>query len=522
MATNTDTTLQPTKIPNTTWLEDAVLGVVFDAFKLDIDDGNYKTLYDKIISLPDLLSNISNHWLADDAKKWHLRLSKDVLDKLNGGESTLDGVQEPYSIAVVEILASLPLSIELGFVKAIMDLDVNRLRKQLNNTDWSSDSSPYGCILPQSTVKILEQMHSGVAFEKQAHSINKTPNWYITELALHDLELALYDQWQSIMKLLETWYIEAGKILSDAKKYKQSATVYSRAIEQAWKLDSHIEQLKVLSEALRDNGKLNFLKNAEWDWDKEHERVGKFRDLAIKGQAELIPHLWNTEQPSSDLPDFFGGAVHRTGEACYDVLASGDTDGFSVLFRPYFLGILGIFDSVRPQVLGWETSSAITWMSEPMLDLFDVSGYAYIYAEYYNKPDVWNECKKIWDACLSKMPLQLQSLAVISNYHQTPRGVITPRAMLRSRWQQELAHTLNKLPRQGVADFYSQPEVQHDSKLIRNIAPWKDDMPFMHVDAIDVFTVKYLLTIPTDDKLDFGIRQDKITNINGSEGGDDA
>ncbi len=521
MATNTDTTLQPAEVPDNTWLEDIILTVIFNAYKADAVAGDYHALYNKIASLPDFFSGVGGNWLAQDGEKWHAKLAKDILEKLTNNH-TVDETQEPYSIAIVDILASLPMSLELGFIRAINDLDGDKLRNKLNSTNWSHEFSVYQFQLPPNAIKILEQAHSGVEFERQAHAPNKTPNWYITELTLHELDLAIYQQWQSLMKLFEGWYVATGEALLDAKSYKQSALIYSRAIEIAWKLDSHIEHLKELSGALNKDGRVDFIQKAEWDWDKEHERVKKFRDMAIDGQAKLIPHLWDTKEPDPDMPDFFGGAVHRTGEACYEALVAGDTERFKALFRPYFLGILGIFDSIRPQVVGWETSSSIAWMSEPILDLFDISGYAYIYAEYHNKPELWDECKAVWDSYVANLPQQLQSFAVISDYHQTPRGVITPRATLRSRWQMELGRQLNSLPRQGGNDFYSRPSVQHQSELIRRIAPWDAKMPFMHVDAIDVFTVKYLLTVQTSLTVDFGVREDKITSVNGRQGDENA
>lgn len=521
MATNTDTTLQPSEVPDNTWLEDIILTVVFDAFKADANVGDYQALYNKLASLPDFFKGIGSDWLAQDGEKWHDRLSKDIIAKLTDSEA-IDETQEPYSIATVDILASLPMSLELGFIQAIIGVDGDKLRNKLNSTSWTDKFAAYKFQLPPSVLKALEQAQSGVDFEKQAYAPHKTPNWYITELALHELDLAIHQQWQSMMKLLETWYTQAGKALSDAKRHKQAASVYSRAIELAWKLDSHIERLKELSEALNKDGHVDFIQKAEWDWTKEHERVKKFRDAAIDGQAKLIPHLWNTGEPNPDMPDFFGGAVHRTGEACYEALLAGDTERFKALFRPYFLGIVGIFDSIRPQVIGWETSSAIAWMSEPILDLFDISGYAYIYAKYHDKQDLWVECKTVWDTYLTSLPQQLQSFAIISDYHQTPRGVITPRATIRSRWQMELGRQLNNLPRQGNNDFYSRPEVQHQSKFIRRIAPWDTHMPFMHADAIDVFTIKYLLTVPTDLTVDFGVRDGKITTVNGRQGDENA
>lgn len=515
MATQTETPLVPNEIPDTTWLEDFLLDAIFKTFEANIKAGDFQALYPKVIDLQGFFDGFGSNWLVDDGKKWHARLSKNILDRLTNGKSLGDDVQEIHSIATTELLASLPLSIEIGFSRAVNDLNVDELRDKLLRTKWREEESPYAFSLPPSTIKELEKIRDGAIFEKQAHASHKTQNWYVAELALHDLDIALYNQWQSLMELIETWYKETGKALSDAKKYKQSATIYTRAIEQAWKLDNHIERLREVSEALLKDHKTQ----AEWDWNKEHKRVAKFRDMAIKGQADLIPHLWSMSEPNHDMPDFFGSAVHRTGEACYEALFAGDSNKFKSLFRPYFLGVLGIFQSLIPQVSNWETSSALTWMSEPILDLYSISGYAYIFAEYHDKPEIWNECREAWDAILTRTPEQLEPFAAISSYHQTPRGVITPRDSLRSRWAIDLINLLNNIPRQQSSDVFSHPPLEHKSELIRNIAPWSDSMPYMFVDAIDVFTVKYLMTVPARTPLDFGVDDSKITHINGR--GDD-
>lgn len=517
IATQTNTTLQPDEIPDTTWLEDIILSAVLKALKADADPGDYRSLYNKISSLPKLFDGMGKNWFVKDGKKRHDKLSKDILAMLISSQA-IDEAQEIYSIAVIDILASLPISLELSFIKTINGLNVDKLRSKLINTKWSRSNAPYQFSLPSNAIRVLEQANDSILFERQARVQHGTPNWYIIELVFHELELAIYDQWQLLMGLIETWYVETGKLLSDAKRYKQSANIYNRAIELAWKLDSHIEDIKELSKALRKDAKIDFLKQVEWNWDIEHKRIANFRNMVIKGQAELIPQLFSTKELDPDMPDFFGGAVHRTGEACYEALEAGDAARFKVLFRPYFLGVLGIFDSIRLQVKDWETSSAITWMAEPLLDLFNISGYAYIYTEFHNKPELWNECKVVWDAYLADTPQQLQLFAAISNYHQLHNVTITSRTTLRSKWQRRLADLLNNLPRQGgLSAFYSQSLVQHQSELIRRIAPWNTNTPFMLVDAIDIFTVSYLMIVTTDTALDFGVEQDKIDVVNGRQ-----
>ena len=514
MATQINTTLQPDEIPDTTWLEDMILFAVLKAIKADVNFEDYRSLYNKTFSLPNLFDEMGKNWFVEDGKKWHNKLSKDILAMLISSRA-IDEAQEIYSIAVIDILADSPISLELGFIKMINELNVDDLRSELINTKWPRSHAPYQFSLPLNAIRVLEQVNNSTLFEHQAHVQHRTPNWYIVELVFHELELAIYDQWQLLMGFVETWYVETGKLLSDAKRYKQSVSIYNRAIEFARKLDRHIEDIKEFSRTLRKDTKISFLKQAEWNWDIEHKRIANFRNMVIKGQAELIPQLFNTKEFDPDMPDFFGGAVHRTGEACYEALEAGDVARFKVLFRPYFFGILGIFESIRLQVKDWETSSAMVWIAEPLLDLFNISGYAYIYAEYHNKSELWNECKIVWDAYLTDTPQQLQSFAVISNYHQSHNFMITPRTTLRSERQKRLADLLNNLPRQGdLSTFSSQSLVQHRSELICRIAPLNVNTPSMPVDAIDIFTVSYLMTVPTDTTLDFGVEQYKIDVVN--------
>jgi len=521
IASHTDTPLRPKEIPDTTWFEDIILNAVFDAFKTDVKAGDYQALYSKTNLLPDIFNIFGSTWMVNNGEKWYTKLSRDLLDGLIN-DNEMDERQELFSVAAIDILASIPLSIELGLMKAIRELDIDNLRKQFASIKWQKAKSPYHFLLPVSTIKLLEQIREGIEFEQKAKTLHKTPNWYVAELAFNDLELALQSQWQVIMKLLESWYSKAGKELRNAKRYKHAAAVFARAIEQAWKLDSHIEQIKELSELLRKDTKIDFAKQANWDWDKEHERVDKFRDMAIVGQAQLIPDLWNIQEPDHDMPDFFGGAVHHTGEACYKALKAADTTKFNNLFRSYFLGVLGIFESIKSQVSYWTPSSAMAWLSEPVLDLFAISGYAYIFAELYGKPELWSACRLAWDTYLSNAPEQMPSFAAISNYHQTAFAAISPRSMLRNSWEFQLSKILNTLPRKQSIGFSPYQPVEHPSELICNIAPMDDDMMHMSVDAIDVFTVKYLLTMPTQVTLDFGIRRDKITLINGRQDSTDA
>lgn len=511
MAAQTDSALQPNEVPDINWVEDELFGTVFNALKQDADTMNYEALYTKLTGFPDLFDDIGRKWMVADGETWFEKATADVIGKIISQDPGADAIRPAYTIAVADIFAALPLSLELGFIKALRELKVPELRKQIAKTNWTKASAPYIFPLPVNTIKALEEIHEGALFEQSAKAPYPAPAWYVIEYAFNNLDWKLFRQWEQLMSLMERWYFDTGKKFADAGLHKQATAVYTRALELAWKLDSHIETLKMVSTELREDSRLDF-KRPEWDWDNAQQRVTKFRTKAIDEMAKSIPNLL-PELPDSDTPDYFGQAVHKTGEACYDALVDGDGERFKTLFGPYFVGILGAFDKVRPQVTEWEIKTALTWLAEPIIDLFEISGYAYILAEFHNKPELWQSCERVWNGYLSgeRREQSLQLLAGLSYHYQNLLGVLTPRATLRSQRQIRLGRLFHDLPRQSTTDPFRDPPVQHQSAFIRSIAPIHD--MFMFTDAIDVFTVKYLMKLPEATNLNFGVSSNKVDHI---------
>ena len=513
MATRTDTTLLPTNVPDTDWLENLIMDGVLNAWDNDATKTDDETLLGEVTNIPGLFEKLGYDWQVENGRKWYARISGSILNEVIRKDQS-DTAEGKYSIALVDVIATLPMKIELGFFHAVNEIDIGRLRDDMMRMDWSRPDSPYQFRFPPKTITTLEELQKGIAFEKKTGSATLTPNWYVVESAFHSFELELKEQWQTITSLLEFWYPRLGKALSDAQKYKSSLTVYSRALEVSWKIDNHSLVLQTLCEALRKDQKIDFMKQAEWDWDSEKQKLDSFRVMAVDGQADLIPQLWDTHKPDPDLPDFFGGAVHRTGEECYKALTNQDDHEFERMFRPYFYGILGIDESVRIQARDGAPYYAATRISDPILELFDISGYARIYSEYHQDPGLWETCKSVWDTYLENSPQTLETLAFISQVHQSQGLPMPARDSLRSNRQYQLLQLLKKLPTKPNIGYITHPRVVHPSKLIRNIAPITFDIPILNIDAIDVFTIEYLMNFDTKKTLDFGVQNDKIETLN--------
>jgi hypothetical protein len=239
------------------------------------------------------------------------------------------------------------------------------------------------------------------------------------------------------------------------------------------------------------------------------------------------------QERRDDIPDYFGYAVHRTGEACYEALANDDAEFFEKLFPAYFIGSLFASERVKTEVADLFPEQAVTWIFEPVLDCLDLSGYAFLYSELHDDSKLWETCKSQWKTYLAQDGTErLERLAAFSAFQQGQFG-LTPRSIIRTQWQMNLGNALEQLPR----DDEITPQhplgyrpVKHKSRIIRRIAPDEGMLGSMLIhNASDAFISIFLSKQEGAEDLDFGVADgierellDEDEEEGNAEGGDNA
>jgi hypothetical protein len=206
--------------------------------------------------------------------------------------------------------------------------------------------------------------------------------------------------------------------------------------------------------------------------------------------------------------------VHWAGDGSFKALVDNDAEFFGDLFRPYFIGALQTVERLRPQVAAWtNTNSAVTWMSEPIMDLIDISGYALIFSEYHDNAALWTTCRELWDRYLAgeRGAAQLSFLAAVCGHHQH-LFAISPRSVLRTEREMVATQMFGQLPRAPGHSGFSDAAVIHKSALIRRIAP-SGLHAIAYFDPQDVFVIRYLMTLPAAAGQDFGVSDDKVEDL---------
>jgi hypothetical protein len=244
----------------------------------------------------------------------------------------------------------------------------------------------------------------------------------------------------------------------------------------------------------------------KWDWDQLEKKVRELQPKLLKQLAASIPAR-SIDPPTDEVPDYLGQAVHLVGEECFRALAANDDELFSQLFPIYFLGITAVVERMRAEVGNWQPLPAVTAISEPMVDLMAISGCALIFSELHNNAKLKDVTEKAWRDIYSG-PDQHERLKFVAAMHDHQRHLFAlSHRTSRTRWQMAMQEPLAELPRDRPDHEFGQGAVQHDSALIRRIAPLDGDIGFIAYEASDVFVVRFLSTLEGAEDLDFGVAE---------------
>lgn len=504
LATNTRTFLQPTLKPDLDWVEKILLKINYDALCV-VGIKNKEGLNSTILEgINDILLNYGQYWFAKQSNDIIGHVKSIAVDYFNSSNEDQNLEQK---ILFVDYLGLYPVTLFLGFSKKLSTINVEHLMNEVEKIDWSNSSHIYNLGLPYPVLERLEFIQSRLVFERKAEGHIISPAWYITLLISQSLAFSVEDQLRLVFSLIKDHYIQSAKSLIQKGQFILASQLISRGLEYINKISFHFGSIQETTNSL---SKYKFVKTLPWpttNWETlTQELIGKNEELLYL-LSECIPHF-PKKKFSEDFPDYFGLAVHTSGEALFTAMENNNHILFEKIFRNYFSGILEIHDRILGREPKWTPMDQLTALSEPFLDLIELSGYAYIYSEYHQNPEFWRICKDLWDHFLGSIDTErILNQFAHEIYHSKHLFAITPRSLIRSNWEIRLNRSFEKLPRKPkrVYSFHTLHILDHPSRLIR-ILGGTDDLLFNFYQASDVFIGLYLKTFTTSTGLDFGDR----------------
>ena len=511
LAHDTSTGLQPKVVRDTRWIESEILPIVQGCLEINIKEKRYEIV--------NALFNYLDIYVQQLTKEHQVEYAFDVIGKIFSSCKDLIFTEEEELIIeeslehmqICKHLATIPINALIAYTLSLENHRQNTIRQRIRYINWKSEKSIYKAEFAVHVLPRLEWMYSRLAFERKIEGKTISAPWYLQELITQQEAKNLRSVMICLCEKTCTLYKHWIEVATSTKHPWLKATIISTEWEYWNKFKYNMRTLNQLWNNLNSDQRIEGLPWPSLDFDelitKHKEREKELLDLM--SEENLLLSL--ISRPES-YPDFAGQFLHTVGEALFVAMVESDCDMVETLFKRYFGGSLLQFQRLRPEELGtdWQTLNDLKIAAASLLDLMDMSGYAYLLSDYHETPRLQESIVKAWDKYFNEEQenQRLQSLAAAVALSESGFE-IEHRGINRTRWKQMVERLLRNVERQEIPPHPNRITIDlepdtipvHESALVRVFAR---DLDFLFYDGIDIFLAKYIRQREGGENLDFG------------------
>jgi hypothetical protein len=483
VALQTGTSLQPKERPDLRWFEKRIAGMLDRIIRALVKSTDSEAL----TRLAVLASETLNRVIPEDALFVFDRIAFTFSQGYLDPQGTVSGRSHLQTLNLATAQSYIPAGILLGFAPFCGDENQVLFRQAVGKIDWRKQNSIYRNF-PRPVTKELEQLASELRAETQIEGTSYAPEWFVTEHVDRSLAEYLASCATHFAKLLDSFFIKAAQASSAEGGNLARGPIVQAGLEYCEKLGVHLGSAKSWFDKLTSSPSREEIPWPATDWQAIEDQIATARETLLTMLAEAARAL--QDLPIEDYPDYFGQLYSFLAQECYQALAQSNEARFVKLFTRFFEIAFWSSQRIREQV-GLSAETKLLLLTDPLNDLIDLSGFAFIYSELDGKPKFARTTAALWDQHFTGIPdpQRTQQLQALASWKR-PIFRTTPRDMVRMGWKQHLDRVLRE---KGLLDdMWDRPRVQsrnHSSPLIRAIC----QSPFVLDNAGDVFVVEYLL-----------------------------
>jgi len=502
LALNTGTTLQPKTIKDFTWFEEQTLAIAVKILKQFSTEKKLGSIYQGFEVFVDVAEIYGKDFDEQGLKLLFQKLDEATTIAQSIKLEVTDQIGNKEQLAFVDAEGRLATAGLLGLMKYLDKQTADNLGTILSRINWTSDKSIYLAGLPMAMLPRLEDTRRELKNESiiEGHQVSK--EWYIRAFCFQKYVFSLQSYFNYIKSLHKDYFqrkfekLIAGEQLSLAVQFVQRWIEYSNKYQRL---------VSMLKKHIEDCEQFYQLKDLPWPVFKfeEEEKIALDRIKEVNDRMiSLLPKL-KTLVVGNDLPDYFGQALTLGVEACYEACEDNNHERLKKILPIVFEASLAAHDMTRQKVQNWsQEDSKIIYSTEPLINLFEITGYAKLYAELYQNQELWNVAKVLWDVYMGAVPdakKVIEFIAAVSSYRDSIFKIM-PQAMLRSNWQITFEHKMREHGIPVFPDDRSYDSVNgrrqptHSSPVIR-VLERSGGLRLM-ASARDIFFATYLSTLP--------------------------
>jgi hypothetical protein len=495
IALATSTTMQPNEAPDHFWVEDALAGVITRALRKLLNDGEARQAVGVCSALLSPMRAMGGGLQVEEAVQIWRQLVDEVWTVVL---PETPAVIDPLERAVLaDMSVSLLINVGLGLQDRAETITETAFAETVDR-GLRRPAGIYRVNLPVKVLQALERMEQGIRFERDVEGHQVSSEWFPRQLAARAAAGVIREDVDLIVREIQARVAQRAREAADRKEHVVAAALVYRGLELCNKTEHQAAEYKRTIAQLTE---LRKVKDEFWppdppaDWLSE---VSLQERWLVALLANLTPSLAVLSR-GDDEPDWFGHAYAILVDWLFRALQNGDEELFAYLFTAFFDAMFAARERVAAEVSKQDWRIMVAYVSEPLADLLEISGYALLFSELDGK-NFWDTCCAKWDAYLEASPehsVLVRQLAVTLDARDNLLLGIKPRDIERTGRRQQFDHLLRS---RGITDerwsdpFGRRPApAAHASPIVRVFAP-ADLGGFEEPE--DLFAVEYLSKRP--------------------------
>lgn len=505
-ALETQTSILPEMVPNTHWLEDNIVEILLPTFEQALQKENLEIVYEALSEI--------NIYLESLSFNLEFKKGRDIINSLGGpiekyfNSSTLaKGDYRDIELALFDAYELATISLTLGFYKLIKNMTLKNILKTINSVKWFSNKSIYQNGIAPPILTRMEFIQKRLKFEKLVERKRISPNWYTKQLIIMRYAELFQETVNEILLSLEGFFISKSSSLLSKGFFVLAAHHSQRGLEMCNKIRVHSPSLKKLIEEFEKMAINKDLSWPTWDWNQIRDRIDNSHDKLIENLAKCIPTLSLIEH-RENFPDLFGQTYNTVCQDCYESMILKKNNKFKNLFPLLFFGSFKASERLSKKVKDWQPEPRLIISFDPLIDIMELSGYAKIYSELFDIPEIWNVCEETWNKYFDSPDNSDNRIKFLIKFYEYRKVLfqISQKDILRSNWQTSLNNKLQEMDL--IDDMFSSSRLpweknmktKHKSPLIRALCRGRYEP---HGSTAEVFIITYLLKRPESQGIEF-------------------
>ena len=499
---------QPKRVSHPRWIESAILPIVYRCLTINIKEKRYSVVNAILGYLDTYCQRLAEEHQVESAFELIHNLFSQCKPLLFVERNSVAAEEPLENLGICKQLGLIPINVLLAYTRTAKSCGRDVVLQRIQRISWKSEKSIYRTGFGVHVLERLEWLRPRLGFEERVEGRVLSPPSYLQELVTQkeaeNHRTAMICFFENVRKFYEDWIKTEGS----SNHPWLVAVMISRETEYWTKLDYHKAALNQLWSNFGSHRRIEGLPWPSLNTDDLAKNKDRRENelLNLMAQENILLSLISRKE---SYPDYAGKFLHTIGEALLIAMYKNECDTVDTIFKHYLIGSLLQFDRLRldGNASSREFELGMKVAVAPLLDLMDISGYAYLLSDYHETPRLQELIVQAWNEYLDE-DLTQPRLALLAGAVVLTESALelAHRSTIRTTWNQIIRQRLKDLERRELSigsGFYSNTEtiVIHPSPLVRIFA--RDDFSSFY-DGIDIFIAKFVRQREDGQSLDFG------------------